>query len=84
MLSNGDFSLTGVEPKTPYSFDMVPIMAALRYNTYFKTFALRHVPRKETIPLLADVMARNTTITKVTAGMLLLKTPVAIVLLYRY
>jgi hypothetical protein len=48
----------GIEAKSGYSFDLMPVAAALRYNTYFKSFILRNVPRQETVLRLADIMLR--------------------------
>ncbi len=56
---------SGIEVKTTYSFDLLPVTAALRHNTYFTSFSLRNVPRKEAVMRVAEILARNTAISKV-------------------
>ena len=55
----------GIEPKMEYSFQLEPILNALRYNTYFRSFIVRNVPRKEVLPLFANTLDNNTYITRV-------------------
>lgn len=66
----------GIEPKSELSLNMVPIFAALRHNSYFRSIVISKVPRyflfhsiynnirKEVISLLADTLKYNRFITK--------------------
>jgi Ran GTPase-activating protein (RanGAP) involved in mRNA processing and transport len=65
---NEELDLThcpGIELKMEYTFQLEPILSALRYNRYFRTFAVRDVPRKEVLPLFATTLEANTYITRV-------------------
>ncbi|GAM16918.1 hypothetical protein SAMD00019534_000930 [Acytostelium subglobosum LB1] len=50
---------------TSTALNMVPVMAALRHNTFFDTFICHNKTRKEVPLLLADVMHHNRTIVRV-------------------
>jgi len=50
----------GIERKEN-AIDFTPIRAALRHNTYFTTFAMKKVPRKEITVCMADTLLHNVT-----------------------
>jgi len=47
------------------AINLVPVLAALRHNTFFDTFICHNKTRKEIPALLADVFHHNTTLVKV-------------------
>lgn len=53
---------TGIELNTEYSFDLRPVVMALRYNTYFKKANLKNVPRKDAVLAFADTIRYNNTL----------------------
>ena len=51
---------------TGTGLELIPVMSALKYNSYFRGFVVRNAPgRKELFPLLADVIRGNTYLTKI-------------------
>eukprot|EP01133_Synstelium_polycarpum_P018077 gene18077-21601_t len=55
----------GIDKNTEHSVNLVPVMAALRHNTFFDTFVCHNKSRKDVVALLADVFHHNQTITSV-------------------
>lgn len=54
----------GMEPKSDITIDLVPVFAALRFNTHFRSVRIEHA-RKEVIQLVSRLLSVNTFITKV-------------------
>ncbi|EGG14581.1 hypothetical protein DFA_12358 [Cavenderia fasciculata] len=57
-----DFS--GIDKQSENALAMIPVMAALRHNTFFDTFICHNKSRKELPALLADVLHHNKTIVR--------------------
>eukprot|EP01087_Luapelamoeba_hula_P000291 TRINITY_DN10200_c0_g1_i1.p1 TRINITY_DN10200_c0_g1~~TRINITY_DN10200_c0_g1_i1.p1 ORF type:complete len:936 (+),score=135.81 TRINITY_DN10200_c0_g1_i1:260-3067(+) len=55
----------GIEPRTEYTFDLTPALAALSYNTYFRSFRLDNIGRREAVQIFSVPLVKNTTITRV-------------------
>eukprot|EP01124_Arcella_intermedia_P001764 TRINITY_DN10964_c0_g1_i1.p1 TRINITY_DN10964_c0_g1~~TRINITY_DN10964_c0_g1_i1.p1 ORF type:complete len:899 (+),score=162.43 TRINITY_DN10964_c0_g1_i1:28-2724(+) len=63
-----DFDLTncaGVDTKTELSFELAPLAATLKNNTYWKSFIIRDTEHKEAVQALVAVLSENRVITKV-------------------
>jgi len=54
----------GIEPKSDTTMHLLPIMASLRHNTYFRAIIANHVTRKDIAVYTADIMRSNTALTK--------------------
>lgn len=48
-----------------YCFSLVPVVAALRHNTYFTTLTMHEKSRKEAVSSIADILTHNTTLTAI-------------------
>lgn len=53
----------GIATHNENSFSLIPLMAALRHNTYFNFISCHEKSRKDFITLLADTMTHNKTVT---------------------
>ena len=51
--------IVGVPKTSEFTFSLVPLMAALRYNTYFTSFACHDKSRKEVVALVAGMRERS-------------------------
>eukprot|EP00003_Mantamonas_plastica_P031952 TRINITY_DN849_c0_g2_i2.p1 TRINITY_DN849_c0_g2~~TRINITY_DN849_c0_g2_i2.p1 ORF type:complete len:642 (-),score=163.56 TRINITY_DN849_c0_g2_i2:1040-2965(-) len=58
--------IPGIELNTSLTFDLKPIVGALRYNTYFNKILLKNVPRKDAVLKMAETTMCNSTITSLT------------------
>jgi hypothetical protein len=45
-----------------YTFDLIPLAAALQWNTYFKALVMKGIPRKEAAFRFAVTVEHNTTL----------------------
>ncbi|PRP82649.1 hypothetical protein PROFUN_09760 [Planoprotostelium fungivorum] len=66
--SDRDMDLTqvpGIDPRSEAALNLWPVMAALRFDTYFKSIKLHRYPRKELVFLMADVLRNNTCLTRI-------------------
>jgi Ran GTPase-activating protein (RanGAP) involved in mRNA processing and transport len=54
----------GAEPDTPLTFDLAPVLAALRHNTYFYSVSLSGIIRPNMFSLLGNTMQTNAHLTK--------------------
>lgn len=55
----------GIDKNTDGAVNLVPVLAALRHNTFFDTFICHNKTRKEVPALLADVFVHNKTLYRV-------------------
>lgn len=55
----------GVDLKTELSFDLIPLAATLKNNTYFKGLEIRKVEHKEAANAIATILTENRTLTRV-------------------
>jgi Ran GTPase-activating protein (RanGAP) involved in mRNA processing and transport len=58
-------SFIGISRDSEFVFNLTPFLAALRHNSYFTILTCKEQSRKEIIPLVADVLANNSTLTSV-------------------
>ena len=55
----------GIEPRSEISFDLTPVTAALRHDTYFYSMQLADVINKEIVLHVANIMRHNTSVRSV-------------------
>lgn len=60
----------GIEPKGELPFNILPIAAALRYNTYFKAISAVQLLKKDVLYSLCSILRYNSKITKLTLSQL--------------
>jgi Ran GTPase-activating protein (RanGAP) involved in mRNA processing and transport len=58
-------TVVGIDAKSDIAFQIVPVFAALKYNTYFRGVIVNDSIRKDAIALLADSLRGNSTLTRV-------------------
>lgn len=62
-----EFSLAdcpGAEHANGLHFNMLPVAAALRFNTYFRSLSATNVTRKDLLPHISNIFRDNTTMTQ--------------------
>jgi len=56
---------SGIELDSEYAFSLMPVMAALKNNSYFTSVLLRRVPRTDAVQIFAEPMKSNKTLEKI-------------------
>jgi Ran GTPase-activating protein (RanGAP) involved in mRNA processing and transport len=58
-------AIPGIDLKSELTFEMLPVAATLKNNTYWRSIEMRGIEHKEALSAFAHILSENRTITKV-------------------